>query len=117
MAIDIRNSRSGLDRCKYYKGEYVNKMKLTKDAEPSGVFYSKDVTATKLSNFIDGSTKGVAVDAKIVTTDYIPDLTVDYFVLYDDSLYIVADVEITDILDSTKQFKRHAYEYVISLRR
>ena len=117
MGIDIRNKHSGLDRNKYYKGEYVNNMVLNQGAESQGVFYSKDVEPTVMTNIVVGGVKHKQYIAKIETLDYIPDLELDYYVIYDSELWIVQEITAADIVDIAKPFKRHAYKYTITLRR
>jgi hypothetical protein len=119
MGIDLRTKRAGRDRNKYYKANYVNNMKLTKEAEPQGVFYSTDAEPQKKSINVNGSTRHVETRAKIITNDYIPDLNPDDYVLYggDGLLYIVEEVTSEDIHDAAKPYSRHSSTYVITMRR
>lgn len=119
MAIDTRTARAGRDRNKYYKAKYVNNMKLTAEAEMTGVFYSTDEEPVHKSVVVNGSTRHKQIRVKIKTTDFVEDLDPDDYVLYggDGLLYIVEDVYIKDISDEAKPYARHSNAYIITMRR
>ena len=115
MARDIRYAQSG-DRNKYYKAEYVNQNKLTQNAECEGVFYSVDYEPIKHTvEWING-TQYKAKRVKIVTKDYITNLELDDYVLYNGEYWLVDGLEIEDIEDNAKPFLRHANKTIISLK-
>ena len=119
MAIDLRTKRSGRDRNKYYKASYVNNMNLLPDAAIKGVFYSTDTEPTKKSVIVHGSTRHIETRVKIETTDFIPDLVPDDYVLYggDGLLYLVEETTNEDIHDDAKPYSRHSTTTIITMRR
>jgi hypothetical protein len=119
MAIDLRTKRAGRDRNKYYKASYVNNMKLSPEADMKGIFYSTDFEPTKKSVVVHGSTRHIETRTKIITTDFIPDLVPDDYVLYggDGLLYLVEEVVSEDIDDDAKPYARHSTSTIITMRR
>lgn len=97
MAIDTRTSRSEKsNRNKYYKKQYVENMKLVKDAKAQGVFYSNDEqpftsTAVSSGNIMRKQTTGT-----LVTEDIVDDLEVNDYVLESGNLYLVIGIERED---------------------
>jgi len=116
MGRDLRVRKAGLDRNKYYKGEYTAKNKLTRAEECQGIFYSTDQESIAISNEVLNGFKHIKKTVKLLTNDYIPDLTVDYFVLYNGEYWIVESVIATDLSDSAKPYARHSNSYVVSLK-
>ena len=119
MAIDLRTKRAGRDRNKYYKANYVNNMKLVADADVKGVFYSTDYEPKKKSVIVNGSARHIETRARIMTTDYVPDLLPDDYILSGDDglLYIVEEVTQEDIHDEAKPYARHSITTIITMRR
>ena len=118
MALDTRRSRAGkFSRNKYYKGEYVEKMQLVKDAISQGVFYSSDKEAFTVSTIVSGAMKKQMITGVIVTNDYIPDLEPDDFVEYEGILHLVEKVVFDDLNDNKEFSTRPSYETTITLRR
>ena len=116
MARDLREPKAGLDRNKYYKGEYTNKNKLTRATECEGVFYSMDYESISKSNEMINGVKHIRKTVKLSTKDFIPDLDVDYFVLYNAEYWIVESVVAEDVSDSAKPYERHSNSYIVSLK-
>jgi len=116
MARDTRYAQIG-DRVKYYKAEYVNQNKLTQDAECQGVFYSTDhEPLSVISEWLNG-TQHKTKRIKLKTIDFVTDLEVDDFVLYNDELWLVESLEIADIENNAKPYLRHANTTIIGLRK
>lgn len=116
MARDTREPRAGDDRNKYYTSTITNNNKLTRDTECAGVFYSTDYEPIRILNEVTNGVKHIKKTVKLLTNDYIPDLTVDYYVLYNGEYWLVESVEASDIVDKAKPFKRHSNQYIVSLR-
>lgn len=116
MARDIRYAQLG-DRNKYYKAQYVNQNKLTQNAVCQGVFYSTDNEPMNITsenfNGVSHKTKRI----KIETIDYIPDLEIDDFVLYNNEIWLVESLDIADLVDNAKAFKSHPNKTIIGLKR
>jgi len=118
LAIDLRRSRTGkYSRNKYYKGEYVDKMKLIKGAKAQGVFYSSDLEPMTITTIAVGMVKKKQYLIRLLTHDYIPDLTADDFVLYEGTLWLVDSVVFDDLNDNKEFSTRPSYETTIQLRR
>lgn len=94
MARDLRASKKEFnDRCKWYKAKYVMNKKLVKDAICEGVFYSKDVVDQSESKSVQfGVANQKQARLTIETPDYIGDLTIDDYVLYDNNLWRVSEI-------------------------
>jgi hypothetical protein len=120
MGIDLYQSRANkLDRNIYYKRDYVDNMKLIKNATAQGVFYSTDKVSYNEQTMAIGNIKKTMKLITIETTDSINDLQVDDFVLYggDGQLYIVDNIMVEDF-NSAKEFsKRPSFRREIRLRR
>lgn len=118
MGIDVNQDRSvTYDRNKYYKGAYVDKMKLVQGAEAEGIFYSTDKIPFETQVSISGNVKKKQIIGTIETFDRVGDLTVDDYVLYRDELYIVDNV-IADDKNENKEFSsRPSLRTEIRLRR
>lgn len=120
MGIDISQSRVGkFDRNIYYKREYVDNMKLTKNAIAQGVFYTTDKIAYSEQTMAVGNMKKTMKLITLETTDSINDLEVDDFVLYggDGELYIVDSIVAEDYNPSKEFSKRPSFRKEIKLRR
>ena len=94
MARDLRASKEGFNvRCKWYKAKYVMNQKLVKDAICEGIFYCKDTVdyaESKTNQYGFANQKQARLT--IETPDYIGDLTIDDYVLYDNELWRVFEV-------------------------
>lgn len=85
MAVDTTQSRDKFnDRCKYVKGNYVEKMELTQDAIFQGVFYARDAVAQTEEEIMQGNVKRKQYAITLETPDIVNDLSTDDFVLYVD---------------------------------
>ena len=94
MGIDLRPKRKDFpDRCKWYKAGYVINEKLVKDAICQGVFYSRDI-----KDYEEYQETEYAVANSIIhkitieTPDFIPEITINDYVLYDGNLWRVAQI-------------------------
>ena len=116
MARDTRLQKAGLDRNKYYGSTLTAYNKLVRDEEPLGVFYSTDYEPVRIVSEVVNGVKHTRKTVKLLTTDYIPDLTIDYFVLYYGEYWLVDSVEQEDIVDKAKPFSRHTTKYIIGLK-
>jgi hypothetical protein len=116
MARDTRVTRTGGDRNKYYKGEYINKNKLTRAVECQGVFYSTDEQGIKSSLVVNNGVSHTLRTVNLVTKDYIPDLAENDFVLYNDEYWLVTAVNREDINNESRPYARHAVGYVVSMK-
>lgn len=117
MARDIREPVKGLDRCKYYKGEYTDNNKLSRAEECEGVFYSTDYEPIKINNYVNNGVKHKDYTVKLITNDYIPDIEIDDYVLYNEEYWLVTDIQVSDIKDNAKPFLRHSNETIIGLKK
>lgn len=119
MGVDIRESRSEMnDRNKYYKADYVNNMKLTKDAVAQGVFYSTDLVPLEITSVNSGNIMHKQYIITIVTRDVISDLEVNDYVLYSGSeLYRVDNIIAKDVNDQKRFSARPSFETTIRLVR
>lgn len=117
MGRDIRQAKTGLDRNKYYKAEYVQNMQLTNEAIPKGVFYSTDAEPSNQVSILTGSVRHQQTSIKIITDDYVPDLVSDDYVLHNGELWIVENVLRADINDNAKPFRNNPLRTTISMRR
>lgn len=87
MGIDARASRRGkYDRCLYYKGTYVNNMKLIPDAVVQGVFYAEGVQDDSETVVQNGNAQSRQVISSMVTYDNVDDLEVNDYVYGGDTL-------------------------------
>lgn len=118
MAIDIRQSHVGThDRNKYYKGIYVDDMKLVKDAVAQGVFYSYDVAPMNVKTVTLGSAMIKQYLVTIETNDTVSDLEVDDYVLYGGDLWIVETITADDETKNKEFNSRPVFKTTIQLRR
>ena len=107
MGRDVRNEQTG-DRNKFFKAQYVNQNKLITNAECEGVFYSTDIESEKeMIEWINGTQYKVR-RVKIETKDFVTNLNVDDFVLYNDELWVVESKEFKEMNDNAKMFRRNA---------
>lgn len=118
MGIDITTSRTEkTDRCKYYKKEYVQNMKLVQDAVVQGVFYSHDVEPFTTRRISSGSIQKSQTIGTIETTDHVGDLEPNFYVLYEGEIYVVEEVSRQDKA-TEKEFSRNPSKVTkIRLRR
>ena len=118
MAIDIRTSRSGKsNRNKYYKKEFVENMKLVKDAKAQGVFYSNDEAPFNSVAISSGNIMRRQTTGTLVTEDIVDDLEVNDYVFYDGNLYLVVGIDVEDN-DNQKWFSNFPSKITkIKLRR
>lgn len=120
MGIDILQSRAkNVDRNIYYKREYVDNMKLIKNATAQGIFYTNDKVDFSEQTMSVGNMKKTMKLVTVETTDSVIDLEVDDFVLYggDGQLYIVDSIIASDF-NSAKEFSRRpSFTTEIRLRR
>lgn len=120
MGIDIRTSRIGYnDRCKFYKGTYVDHMKLIPDAVAQGVFYSTDAEPMTVEILTTGNIRKKQYRLTIITEDIVSDLEPDYYVLYggDDELWLVEHITPDDENNSKEFSKRPSNITKIRMRR
>lgn len=119
MGVDVRESRLEMnDRNKYYKANYVNNMKLTKDAVAQGVFYSTDLIPLEIQSINNGNVMSKQYIITIVTRDIISDLEVNDYVLYSGSeLYRVDNIIANDANDQKRFSARPSFETTIRLVR
>jgi hypothetical protein len=120
MGIDIYQSRANkVDRNIYYKREYVDNMKLIKNATAQGVFYSTDKVAYNEQTLAVGNMKKTLKLITVETTDNINDLEVDDFVLYggDGEIYIVDNIVAEDYNQAKEFSNRASFTKQIRLRR
>ena len=97
MAIDTRTNRADKsNRNKYYKKDYVNNMKLERDAVVQGVFYSKDVEPFSSISVSSGNVMRRQVTGAIETEDVVDDLEENDYVLYNGSIWLVTGIEVVD---------------------
>lgn len=118
MAIDTRTSRKGkVDRCKWYKGKYVENQKLVQDAVCEGIFYADGAKDDKNSrvnvtgNFMTDNTSLI-----LSTHDYVDGLEVDDYVEIDGRLFLVVATEIRGFTRSEHFNRRISAETLITLR-
>ena len=91
MGIDLRiNRKEYPTRCKWFKAEYVQNERLVRDAVCEGVFYTKD--AKDYEEFRDGVASATIHQITIETPDYIPNITINDYVLYDGDLWRVHQI-------------------------
>jgi len=117
MARDTREPVTGLDRNKYYKGVLTNNNKLTRSETVLGIFYSKDYEPVRTLSEVVNGVKHTKTTVKLLTNDYIPNLEVDDYVLFDGGYWIVETVDKADIVDNAKPYLRHSNQYIIGLRK
>lgn len=93
MGIDLNLSRIDKTvRCKYYKRQYVDNMKLLPNAQVAGIFYVSDKDVFTTQTISMGNIKKTQTTGVVVTHDVVYGLEVDDFVLYGGLLYIVVDI-------------------------
>lgn len=92
MARDTRMPRSGNHRCLYYDGKYIKNMKLEADTVSNGVFYASITDSFVEKQETNGMPAHMTKKGKIETNDYVPDLTVNSFVLFRGELYVVDEI-------------------------
>ena len=117
MARDLREPVKGLNRNKYYKGTLTNGNKLTRATAIQGVFYSRDYEPIRMFNEVVNRVKHTKKTVKLITNDYIPNLEIDDYVYYNSEYWLVDSIEIADIKDNAKPFKRRSNQYIIGLRK
>lgn len=119
MAIDFTQSRDKFpDRCKYIKGQYVDKMQLTQDAVIQGVFYSADAVAQSTEEVVSGNIKRKQVSITLKTPDILNDLTTDDYVLYSDGyLWRIRKITVDDKTESKEYSKRPSAHTLIEMYR
>ena len=97
MGIDLNLSRRDkTKRVKYYQRQYVDNMKLTPNAQVAGVFYASDKDVFTTQTISVGNIKKTQTTGIIITHDVVYAMQVDDFVLYDGSLYVIADIVRSD---------------------
>lgn len=109
-----------VDRNIWYKRELVSDMKLIPNAKPTGLFYSVDYEALSSQSIVTGNVKNKQFYLTIETEDYIPDISVDDYVLYggDDRLWIVDSLPMVEDKNESKEYsKRPPVKTRIRLRR
>ena len=118
MAIDINGSRKDYPiRCKWYKGEFIEKMKLKKEAKCQGLFYCRDIGSftSKYNTELPG--KPLETTGTIETLDYVGDLRADDYISYGNYIWLVTEIEANDDNDAKRYTRRPLTVTRISLRR
>lgn len=109
-----------VDRNYWYKRELVSDMKTEPKSAPSGLFYSVDYEALSSQSVVTGNVKNKQFYLTIETEDYIPDISVDDYVLYggDDRMWIVDSLPMIEDKNESKEYsKRPPITTRIRLRR
>jgi len=118
VAIDTRTSRVGKsNRVKYYKKDYIDKMKLVSDAKVQGVFYCVDNGPFSSTPISAGNVMQRQYTGSIKTEDIIDDLDVNDYVLYDGNLFLVTGIDREDNDDQKWFSNSPSIQTTIRLRR
>lgn len=118
MGIDLMQPRSkNFNRNKYYSREYVENMKLQKNATALGVFYSTDKIPLQQQTLSIGNIKKTQYTITLETTDTINELKVDDYVLYNGELWLVESIIANDHNEAKEFSGRPSFVTEISLRK
>lgn len=120
MAINVNTKRNkNATRCLYYKGRMVdNASKLISNAVAEGVFYALDkIPYKEYTEVVNGVSRIKVKTLTIETSDYVPNLECDDFVLYEGNLWRVVDITKDDSEKNKFYSSRPATVSTISLRR
>ena len=106
MGIDLRAKRKDFpDRCKWYKGAYVVNQQLVSDAICQGIFYSrdaKDYEEYRQTEF--GVSSHTHKKVTIETPDFIPEITINDYVVYDGELWRVDQIPMKNDDSNNKRY-------------
>ena len=117
MGRDIRKGKTGKDRNFWYKGELNDDSnKLTRADECQGVFYSTDYEPIIITGETIDNVKHTRKTVKLLTNDYIPTMSIDDYVLYNDEYWLVDSITVADLTDNAKPYKRHSNQYILGLK-
>ena len=81
------------------------------------MFYSVDYESMSVTSEWLNGTQHKTKRIKIKTNDYVVDLEIDDYVMYNGDLWLVESLEVADIVDNAKPYQKHSNESIIGLRR
>lgn len=105
------------NRNKYYSRQYVDNMKLQKDATALGVFYSTDKVSLQEQTLSVGNIKKTQYTITLETTDSVSNMSVDDYVLYNGELWLVESIIAHDHNDAKEFSARPSFTTEIRLRK
>jgi hypothetical protein len=118
MGIDIRSSnRTRFIRCTYYSNKITKQEILERNAEKLGIFYADEQGGeNNIKQDIGGFARRDFNTVTLVTDDD-ADIKSDYWVEFDENLYIVTSVQAIDNVKTRQYSSRPQVKRVISLRK
>jgi hypothetical protein len=118
MGIDIRSSnRTRFIRCTYYSNKNTKQEVLERNAEKLGIFYADEQGGENNTKQDIGGFVRRDVNSITLVTEDDADLKTDYWVEFDEQLYIVTSVQKIQIQKTRQHSSRPQEKRIIQLRK